>query len=151
MGPLFLLPSLIKQRKLFQYSHVLVLRTIFGISAMTCLYAGFKYGNPGQVSLIFNCSILWTCIISRLLIKERLEGPVLGAIAASFVGLFLILNPFQNPINSGTLYAFLGSILNTGVIFSLKACREKHSSIEILAFFHFCALFLYCFHFQIYH
>ncbi|RAP31262.1 hypothetical protein DID78_01795 [Candidatus Marinamargulisbacteria bacterium SCGC AG-343-D04] len=139
-GPFFLIPYLLKPLPSFKHIRFLLGRTLFGVAAMTCLYLGFKYSNPGQVTLLFSCSIIWTYIASRIIFKEKPHIFSLWAIALSFLGLFLILRPDKLPLTLGVIFPLLGSFFNTGMSLCLKRARDHYSSIFIVLFFHLVSI-----------
>ena len=139
LGTILLAPFVLKN-PIFKprYNHFMLIRSIFGFLAMVCVFFGFKYGDPGQVTLIFYCSILWASIIARYVYKERPHIVSIIALVAAFCGLFLILRPDLAPLNKGALFGLAGSLFNIGVILSLKKCRQYFSSTTIV--FVFCFL-----------
>lgn len=139
LGVLILAPIIIKNPIVKKkYNYFMLIRSLFGFCAMVCVFLGYKYGNPGQVTLIFYCSIIWASIIARYVYKERPHNVSIGALIAAFCGLFLILRPDIAPLNTGAWFGVLGSIFNVGVILSLKKCRQYFSSTTIV--FVFCFL-----------
>ena len=73
-GPIYLIPySLIKRHPLKMRSwRLLSFRVFCGVSAMSCLFLAFKYGDIGKGTLIFELSIIWTVLIDAILFKKFL-------------------------------------------------------------------------------
>jgi len=139
-GPAFLIPYFLSlKKKLVIHSYRLfAFRIFFGISAMSCLFLSFKYGQIGKSMLIFECSALWTLLLSYFIYKHKPHVYSLLCVPFVFLGLFLVIQPTETTsINLGDLFALLGSFLNTGVYLSLKALRHHHDTPTIVLITYF--------------
>jgi drug/metabolite transporter (DMT)-like permease len=139
LGTLILAPIVLK-RPVFkkEFNHFMLIRALFGFCAMVCVFLGYKYGDAGQVTLIFYCSVIWASIIARYVYHERPHIISVSALFFAFAGLFLILRPDLAPLTKGAWFGVAGSVFNIGVILSLKKCRQYFSSTTIV--FVFCFL-----------
>lgn len=134
-GPVFLIPFfLMKRKKIHITSYpMFFLRICFGISAMSCLFLSFKYGQIGKSMLIFECSAIWTLCFGYIAHKNKPHKASLLAIPLAFIGLFLILKPEQiTEFNIGNAFALLGSFLNAGVYITVKKLRDNHDTATIV-------------------
>jgi len=136
VGPFVLAPRVVKPgfwpKK---RTYLLVIRTLFGFCAMTCLFLGFKYGDPGQVTLLFYCSIIWATVAAYFILNELPQKQTMLGLVLALLGLFLILRPDQSGISLGSIYAMLGSLFNVGVILTLKKCRQYFDAELIVLVF----------------
>ncbi|RAP34815.1 hypothetical protein DID80_07065 [Candidatus Marinamargulisbacteria bacterium SCGC AAA071-K20] len=134
-GPLLLLPFFLSGRFNFEVKRwwLIGLRTFFGITAMFGYFWALKLGDPGKVSLIFQCSSLWVLIIAKFLFKDSPTWQTKISIPIAFFGLWLVLRP-ENlfALAVPDLLAFLASFINAGVLLSLKDLRRDHGSNSIM-------------------
>ncbi len=132
-GPVYLIPYfLIKKKQLKVNSYPLFfLRVFFGISAMSCLFMSFKYGQIGKSMLIFECSTIWTLLYGYIYKKNIPHKYTFYAIPLAFFGIYLILQPSYG-YNIGDIYAIAGSILNAGVYITLKELRNSHDTTTVV-------------------
>ena len=132
-GPIYLIPFFLFTKKRLQVKSIklFVLRIVFGVSAMSCLFLSFKYGQIGKNMLIFECSTIWTLIYGYFVYKNKPHQFSLATIPFAFIGIYLILQP-EKGLDIGTLYALLGSILNTGVFITLKELRSEHDTTTVV-------------------
>ena len=100
---------------------------------MLSYFWALKLGDPGKVSLVFQCSSLWVFIISHVLFKETHSWQTKLSIPIAFFGLWLVIRP-ENLLSFdlSDLIATIASLLNAGVLRSLKALRRDHGSYTIL-------------------
>ena len=134
-GPLYLIPFFIitkKKLKIESYG-VFAVRILCGVSAMTCLFFAFKYGNIGKSMIIFQTATIWTLIYDYVKNNHRPHIYSLWAIPVAFIALVMIIQPQQiNQIQIGDVLALAGAILNAGVYISLKQLRENHDTTTIV-------------------
>ena len=134
-GPIYLIPySLIKRHPLKMRSwRLLSFRVFCGVSAMSCLFLAFKYGDIGKGTLIFELSIIWTVLIDAILFKKIPHKYSLAVIPIAFLGLVLILNPTTfGSVSAGDGFALLGSLFNAGVYLSLKRLRDQYDTVTVV-------------------
>ncbi|MBE32898.1 hypothetical protein CL647_02040 [bacterium] len=139
-GPVFLIPFFILTKKpiIIKSYSLFIFRIFFGISAMSCLFLSFKYGQIGKSMLIFECSTIWTLILSYIFYKNKPHYISLLTIPFVFIGLYLVLQPqSMTTFNQGDLFALLGSFFNTGVYITLKQLRYSHDTTTIVLICYF--------------
>ena len=132
-GPVYLAPYFLIKRKPLKVKSlkIFLLRVIFGVSAMSCLFLSFKYGQIGKSMLIFEFSTIWTLIYGYFIHKNKPHNYSIVAIPIAFIGIFLILQP-GSEFNLGDFYALLGSVLNAGVYLTLKELRNNYDTTTIV-------------------
>ena len=134
-GPVYLTPYFWVTKKKIQIKHYrwLALRIICGVSAMTCLFYGFKYADIGTTMLIFESSAIWTLLLGYILYKNRPHIYSLWAIPLAFIGMIMVVQPHAiGGIELGHGFALLGSLFNTGVYISLKQLRHHYDTSTIV-------------------
>lgn len=134
-GPLMIFPFLLLGKIKFKITRwsLIFWRTFFGITAMFGYMLALKLGDPGKVSLIFQCSSLWVYVLGKLFFGDNPSIQTKYAIPIAFLGLGLVIQP-QNLyiIQLPDLISFIASLLNAGVLLSLKELRRDHGSYSIL-------------------
>tara|TARA_A100001015_G_C15037030_1_gene736974 strand:+ start:2584 stop:3426 length:843 start_codon:yes stop_codon:yes gene_type:complete len=143
LGTLILAPVVFKN-PVFKpkYNHFVLIRALFGFCAMVCVFYGYQYGDAGQITLLFYCSIIWASIIARFVYNETPHIVSIVAMMCAFGGLFLILRPDLAPLSKAAWFGVAGSVFNIGVILSLKKCRQYFSSTNIVFIFCFIGCLL---------
>ena len=134
-GPIYLGPYFLLSRNTVKVTNwpYMVLRVVFGVSAMTCLFLSFKYGQLAKSMLIFELSVIWTLLYGWLRFGNMPHKYSLMAIPLAFAGIIAVLQPtnfFSFQIGDG--FAFLGSILNAGVYVTIKKLRNDHDTSTVV-------------------
>ncbi len=90
----------------------LILTSIINITGWHILSAhGVAAMQAGRAAIVAYTMPLWAIILSRLILKEEIAAPRLGALAVGFTGLVLLLGPDIQKVGAAP----------TGVIFMLAA------------------------------
>ena len=89
LGPILLLPFMYLYKIKIDFSRpgMLILRSVCGLIAMSCLYVALKVGFIGQVTLIFNFSVIWTFILAYFIFKDRPHRLSILMLPVIFAGL----------------------------------------------------------------
>ena len=127
-GPVYLGPYFLVSKKALSVTNwpYMLMRVFFGVTAMTCLFLAFKYGQLAKSMLIFELSVIWTLLYGWWRYGNMPHKYSLMAIPFAFLGMFAVLQPtglfaFQ----VGDLFAFIGSILNLACIsLQIKVCLQ---------------------------
>tara|TARA_A100001015_G_C14899021_1_gene675626 strand:- start:157 stop:996 length:840 start_codon:yes stop_codon:yes gene_type:complete len=130
LGPYFIA---VKKRPVVSNWPYMIMRVFFGVTAMTCLFLAFKYGQLAKSMLIFELSVIWTLMYGWLRYGNMPHRYSLMAIPLAFAGMVAVLQPtgfFDFQI--GDLFAFLGSILNAGVYVTIKKLRDDHDTSTVV-------------------
>ena len=137
IAPIVILPILLSKKITvnFRRPGMLLVRSVAGLGAMTCLYFAFKYGEMGQSMLLFHCSFAWVFIISCLFLNEKPHLWTFSSIPLLIIGLILTLTPFSTEFSLGSLFAISASFLVVFVILSIKSLGKTHDSFSIVLFF----------------
>lgn len=134
-GPLILMPLLMRGVISFNVTswRLIILRTFFGVTAMFGYFWALKLGDPGKVSLIFQCSSLWVYILAKLMFKETPSIPTKIGVPVALLGLWIVIRPDHVlSITFPDVLSFFASLLNAGVLLSLKALRQDHDTFTIM-------------------
>ena len=135
VGPLVLFPYMTTKRVSFRVNQplVLVLRIVFGLSAMYCLFNAFKLGALGQTMLIFECSTVWAFCLSVLIFKDKPTLYSIVAVPIAIFGMVLVIKPESGfSVTVANMMALMGSLLNAGVYLTLKQLRHTNTTSVIV-------------------
>lgn len=116
---------------------LLLQRAFFGFSAMGLYFYALKIGPLGRANLLFSLGVLWGYLFLLLSGQERFYWRSALGIGLALLGLAFL---FFGAPDSGTWLsdgaALLGSVFSAGVMVSIKALRNDHSSQTIITWFY---------------
>ena len=106
----------------------LIARGIFGYCGTAFYFVALSFISLSKASVIFQTSPMFTALMGRIMLKERLSYFDWAALPLSFLGLVLIQNPFgkhddENSFTQdllGTSAALIGSISTAILYISLR-------------------------------
>jgi drug/metabolite transporter (DMT)-like permease len=134
-GPLLLLPFFLGGKISFKVNRwwLIWVRTACGVTAMVGYFWALKLGDPGKVSLIFQCSSLWVFIIAKFLFKDNPKWQTKLSVPIALFGLWLVIRP-ENMLSFALpeILALIASFINAGVLLSLKELRNDHGTYTIM-------------------
>jgi drug/metabolite transporter, DME family len=148
--PVFLAPLLVFRSRFRPRLRLFPFFVTFGfIGALLQLaqFAGIALGLPvALVVLLLYTQPLWTTLLGRLVLEERITRAKLGAALLAFSGIVVLVDPGrpqEYPV-AGLLAAVLaGFLLSLWVIWSRKsALKEQHFVVTTFGFTLFCSLWL---------
>lgn len=134
-GPIYLGPFFLLKKKRISVTNwpYFLMRVIFGVCAMTCLFLAFKYGELAKSTLIFELGVIWTLLYGWWRTGTTPHRYTLAAIPLAFIGIWAVLQPEEwTQFQIGDGFAFLGSLLNTGVFVSIKELRHDHDTSTVV-------------------
>ena len=134
-GPVYLIPYfLVTKKKIVVASYKLfVFRILCGVSAMSCLFLAFKFGQIGKSMLIFELSTIWTLLIGYIVYNNKPHSWSLAAVPLAFIGIYMVIQPTNlTTFQLGDGFAFLGSLFSVGVYISLKKLHYQHDTTTIV-------------------
>ena len=90
--------------------------------ALFVLLANFAllYAGPGKTSVLVFTMPFWMIVFAHFIIRERMRGAQWIAVALAFVGLFLIVAPWNLGSLTGSLIAVAG-----GAVWAISAVLSK--------------------------
>jgi drug/metabolite transporter (DMT)-like permease len=105
-----------------------------GIS-MICYQISIIYINASVIAVLFSCNPIFATVLAGVLLKERLNMPVVIALALQIVGTILIINPRQMNLNlSGIILALIAMISFAFYAVLNKRPCQKYGALTVTAF-----------------
>lgn len=129
---------------------LLLLRGIFGSTALVCFYAAVDGLPLAEATVIHQTSPLFTALVAAWFLKERLEGTVLVATVVCLTGVVLIAQPQQlfggselggDPGGAAALdwrfvgIGLLGSFLSAFAYVSVRKLGQNVHPLRVVFFF----------------
>ena len=119
---------------------VLILRGVFGVSALACFFYAVTVLPLAEVTVIHYLNPVLTAAIAAMFIGERVDGRLAAAIALSLTGTLLVARPgFDHggaPLpTAGVVAAFTGALLSACAYVAVrKASRSDHPYVIVFYF-----------------
>jgi drug/metabolite transporter (DMT)-like permease len=139
-----ILGTLMKARKTaFRAKNLplMLVRSLSGFAAMSCNFYALGHLPFGDACTLVNTFPVFGTIFSFFLLGERPTKPLLGLIALSWAGIFLILRPEWTFWNRAGLVALLAAVFSGLVIVVIRQTHETDPSLRIAFYFTaFCAI-----------
>ena len=135
VGPITLFPIIWINRTLLTVHSwpLMIARSVFGILGMLGYFWALILGHPGEVSLIFQTSAIWTVILGYLIFQESVSKWTRVSLPLAFLGLYFVVIPDKySSLSLAHGIAFIASLLNTGVFLTLRKLRKNHGSTAIM-------------------
>ena len=103
----------------------LVLRCVFGLLAMYCLFYAVANGNQGEVAILSKLSPCITIMLAAIFLKERVFGYQMAAMVLALAGAFLAANPTFSGVSLAALGALACSLFSGVSYFCINRLRGK--------------------------
>jgi drug/metabolite transporter (DMT)-like permease len=97
------------------------------VASMTCYQLAIQFSKASIVAILFSCNPVLVIPLAAILLKERIRLYTALSLAASLVGMFLIVNPFSpsaSPLG-------LGLSLASAALFALYAVLGRERSLRL--------------------
>jgi len=127
---------------------LLILRGLLGTIALLCIFYAIRT-MPLSISTVIQYTYpIFISIFASILIKERLTRNVIIALFLGWLGIFLIINPYQTtPINLeinnfSILIAFIGAISTALAYVTVKKLSIKEDIFVIIKYFPLVSLII---------
>lgn len=123
--------------------HLLLLRGLFGSTALICFYAAVVHLPLAEATVIQQTSPLYTALLAAWLLRERLEPRVLVSIAICFAGVLAIARP-ESLFGAGVapdfpwqfaFVAVLGAALSSLAYVTVRRLGQRHPPLLVVFFF----------------
>lgn len=142
-----------------KYQNLIVFRACIGFFGLQGLWGAVRYMPVTVASCIFFTAPIWTALLAHCLFKESMSRWDIISIAASFLGVLIVNNPFaENNSESkrsfhdlllGTIYAVTGALGCSAAFLCMRHMREGiHYTISPFWFASGCSFMsplLFCF------
>jgi drug/metabolite transporter (DMT)-like permease len=84
---------------------------------MSLYQLAIQYSKASIVAILFSCNPVFVLPLAAIFLKEKIHGYNLATLAASLIGMFCIVNPF----NAGAEVSPLGLVLSVGSAITFAA------------------------------
>tara|TARA_B100000900_G_C20570800_1_gene713134 strand:- start:959 stop:1798 length:840 start_codon:yes stop_codon:yes gene_type:complete len=111
-----------------------IFRCLCGVSAMYFGYKSLLYLTLAQASTIGFSKVFFTCFISSLIFREKLNLKTLILIFFGFIGILLITNAKEINSQIGLYMALFSSICVSGGIVSISYLSKREETKTILLY-----------------
>jgi drug/metabolite transporter (DMT)-like permease len=114
---------------------LLVMRGVFGFSAMFCFFYSISVLPLATASTFVKTSPIFTAIFAGFILKERAGAKVWTAILIGFVGVLMILKPSQAISTSGAIAGLCGGVIAAMAYTSVKGLADCYDARTIVLSF----------------
>lgn len=123
--------------------HLLLLRGLFGSTALICFYAAVVHLPLAEATVIQQTAPLYTALLAAWVLRERLQPRVLGSTAICLAGVLAIARP-ESLFGAGLApdfpwqYAFvalLGALLSSFAYVTVRRLGQRHPPLLVVFFF----------------
>jgi len=137
LGVIIILYSLKKIPVSFDTSklHLLLLRGIFGASAMLLFFYTIATIPLGEAVILNKTSPFFVTILAYYLMKESLNTHTIFALIIGFVGVVLIIKPFGIEISHEHILGVLGGFLSAAAYATIKKIKNIYDARVIMLSF----------------
>ena len=135
---------IIKSRKINPWGdnkHLLVLRGVFGTIALLCIFYAIR-NMPLNISTVIQYTYpIFISIFAGLFIKEKISKNILIALITGWLGILIILNPYQlsnlniEIDNMAIFVAFVGAISTSLAYITVKKLSYTEDIFIIIKYF----------------
>jgi drug/metabolite transporter (DMT)-like permease len=109
-----------------------VLRSIFGLGAMTAWFYGLSVVPIAQATALSFTSVIFGSLGAALILGERMRARRWSAVAAGFVGALVILRPGLGDVEPAALIVVLSSLCWAGALLTVKKLSTTDSVVCIV-------------------
>jgi len=109
-----------------------VLRSIFGLGAMTAWFYGLSVVPIAQATALSFTSVIFGSLGAALILGERMRARRWSAVAAGFVGALVILRPGLSDVEPAALIVVLSSLCWAGALLTVKKLSTTDSVVCIV-------------------
>jgi drug/metabolite transporter (DMT)-like permease len=98
----------------------LLVRILFGCSAMACWFMSIRLLPVGQATALLQSSVIFVTILSPLLLGERIGVFRWSAVVSGMCGIMLLTNPFAGGFSGNVVFGLMGAIAGAGLSILLR-------------------------------
>ncbi len=114
----------------------LVIRGLVGSISVYLYYRGIVTLGLGLGTILNYTYPVFAAILAPIILKEKLSWDVIAAVGASFIGIYMVVNPFGSggaflAVNAERLISLLGGLLAAVAVVSIRKLRQTDSSSVI--------------------
>lgn len=126
---------LIKPKSIGGKPFLLVMRGIFGFSAMFCFFYSISVLPLATASTFVKTAPIFTAIFAGYLLKEKTGLKVWAAILIGFAGVLLVLQPAQSISGAGAVAGLCGGVIAAMAYTSVRNLAQYYDARTIVLSF----------------
>ncbi|SEB11268.1 EamA-like transporter family protein [Thiothrix caldifontis] len=117
--------------------HLHFLRSLLGVTAMSCMFYAWGHLPLAQSALLKQTMPLFVPIVAFFWVGERLSWRNFVAIGFGFVGVLLVLNPFQEAavFNLAVVLGLFGAVMGGSTKVSIRRMRSSEEPALRVVFY----------------
>ncbi|HET8759695.1 MAG TPA: DMT family transporter [Nitrospiria bacterium] len=119
---------------------ILWVRGILGGIGSLLLFLAVTHTRLSNAVVLFYTYPIFSALIVGLIHGTALSFAVAGAFAASFVGVYLIVQPSFDTVASGDVFGLLAALTAGGAIVSLKVSRATETSWTVFHYYNIAGM-----------
>ena len=116
-------------------TRLLLMRGLFGGSAVMCYFVAVKETGAGMGTLLNNTHSIWANVLAVLVLGQRPFRGFWILLSIAVAGLWLVIDPSFDKLSWGELLGLLSGILAGAAILCVKELRKSESALTILLSF----------------
>lgn len=125
---IFILPFALKKGISHLTTHrfpAILLRTVLGLLSIYCLSKSLQTISLSETSLLNNTASLFIPLITWLIYRIKIPHKLWLGLIIGFIGIFIILRPSLEGVNSGLLFGLASGIAAAGMLISVQKNRPR--------------------------
>ncbi|RPI42021.1 MAG: DMT family transporter [Betaproteobacteria bacterium] len=110
-----------------------VVRAVAHVVEMLIYFTGLVMIQYAQVQALTFTTPLFAALLAVIVLRERIHGRNVAALAIGFVGAMVVIRPGFVPVDPGSMLILLSALGWAGVILIVKRLTQTDSSVTITA------------------
>jgi drug/metabolite transporter (DMT)-like permease len=119
---------------------ILWIRGVLGGIGSLLLFLAVTHTRLSNAVVLFYTYPVFSALITGAIHGTRLSPAIVGAFAASFVGVYLIVQPTFDTVLSGDVFGLLAALTAGGAIVSLKVSRATETSWTVFHYYNIAGM-----------
>lgn len=119
---------------------ILWIRGVLGGIGSLLLFLAVTHTRLSNAMVLFYTYPVFSALITRVIHGTDLSMAVVGAFAASFLGVYLIVQPSFDTVVSGDVWGLLAALTAGGAIVSLKVSRSTETAWTVFHYYNIAGM-----------
>lgn len=119
---------------------ILWIRGVLGGIGSLLLFLAVTHTSLSNAMVLFYSYPVFSALITRVIHGTDLSMAVVGAFAASFAGVYLIVQPSFDAVVSGDAFGLLAALTAGGAIVSLKVSRSTETAWTVFHYYNIAGM-----------
>ena len=119
---------------------ILWIRGVLGGIGSLLLFLAVTHTRLSNAIVLFYTYPVFSALITRVIHGTDLSAAVVGAFAASFVGVYLIVQPSFDTVVNGDVFGLLAALTAGGAIVSLKVSRSTETVWTVFHYYNIAGM-----------